>query len=361
MKLNDFKKIEQQINEGFWDSLIGDKAVASIKSPFTGATSQQQLTQDIFIKDFMGDAVSSLKTGVKSGLIDPTKTASVAKPVDPASVKPPSTTAAAKAQQYNKQKQSIRDVNQYIQSTAKAINVTNNREEKIALTKELVNYMADRKDTPEWNNAMGTVQQVIKKSNLDPESASSAMTKLKAGQVMAEAFKIYYINKLLEAVDLTWEDLGLVVLKEANSKKYIIAESKYVKLNNLFESILNEADTVGDYMQKWFAQYMTGVDYSEYANDVNQVIKNIEQSYPKIKPGLKKLAQMAYAISKGKSGRRSEPEAQPAQSEQPAQPTRRTKGSEMTKQITDELIKLKDTDPRAYKELLAKMSKVAPK
>lgn len=325
MKLNDFKQSEQKVREGFWDALIGDRATSTLKSMGSGKTGQQQLAMDIFIKDFVGDALTALETGVKSGLIDPNaKSKGAPKAVNPAAVKPapgtpgaaapaapapaaPAAGAAPAAKpstapavgKFKQQQQTTQNMNSYIQSAAKTLNATADKNQKMALAKELVNYMADRKDYPEWKNGLATVQQVIKKSGLDPNFANSAVNRINAGQKMAEAWKIFYINKLLEAIDLTWEDLGLVVLKESTSKNYIIAESKYYKLNNLFESILTEAESVGDYMKKWFAQYMKGINYSANQADIDKLIKTVEQNYPKVKPQLTQLAQMAFALSKG--------------------------------------------------------------
>lgn len=58
MKLNELKKIEEGI-------------VSSIKGMFTGQGGYQTQVQDIFIKDFVQDALTSLNNGVKGGLIDP--------------------------------------------------------------------------------------------------------------------------------------------------------------------------------------------------------------------------------------------------------------------------------------------------
>jgi len=326
MKLNELKKPQEPVNEGFWDTLIGDKNVAKFKSIGTGRTTQQQLTMDIFIRDFMGDALTALKTGIKGGLIDPkAKTNSVANANAAGEPAAPSNRAAQSAEKFNKQKQSTRDVNQYLQNLDKSYKSASTFQEKINLTKELINFMADRKGTPEWNNALGTVKAMLTR-NLSKDNLAVALDLINKGKHI----------------------------------KVDTAESKYAKLNALFESILNEADSVGSYMQKWFAQYMRGVDYSEYNNEVNNLIKNIEQSYPKVKPNLKKLAQMAYAISKGKSSSQVEPEAQPEQPEQPeqsAQSARKPNSRELQRQLDKELTQLARTDQRAYNELLARRTK----
>lgn len=336
MKLNDFKQSEQKLDEFRLSSLLGDYGAAAAKKMFgqTGGKSvQSQMAMDIFLKDFVDDAIGGLESGVKSGLIDPNlKTKATAKPVNPASVKPapgqpgaaapaapaaPTATAttgqpaaqgttqkpgtSAAVGKFNQQKQTTQNMNQYIQSASKTINATQDKAQKIALTKELVNYMADRKGYPEWDNAVATVQQVIKKGNVDPNFANAALGKIKAGQTMAEAWKIFYINKLLESVKLSWADLGLTVLKESTSKHYIIAETKFYKLNNIFESILSEAQSIGDYLKNWFAGYMKGVNYGPNQADIDKLINQVEATYgqDKGKKALEQLAQMSYSISKG--------------------------------------------------------------
>jgi hypothetical protein len=58
MNLNELNKIEEGI-------------VSSIKGMFSGQGGYQTQVQDIFIKDFVQDAITSLNNGVKGGLINP--------------------------------------------------------------------------------------------------------------------------------------------------------------------------------------------------------------------------------------------------------------------------------------------------
>ncbi len=410
MKLNDFKQTEKKLDEFRLSSLLGDYGSAAAKKMFgqtDGKSVQSQMAMDIFLKDFVDDAISGLVSGVKSGLIDPNlKTKGPAKPVNPNSVKPaagqPGAAPAAPAAQgqapaqkpgtsaavgkFNQQKQTTQNMNQYIQSAAKTLNATQDKNQKIALTKELVNYMADRKGYPEWDNAVATVQQVIKKGAVDPNFANAAVGKIKAGQTMAEAWKVFYINKLLEAVDLSWDDIGLTVLKESTSKHYIIAETKYYKLNNLFENILNEAQSIGDYLKNWYAGYMKGVNYGPNQADVDKLINQVEATYgqDKGKKALEQLAQMSYSLSKGAAPGAADEKAkidqannaakQPAQG-QPAQGQAQAsaqgqataqpsaQGQENSHQIAariqQELTKLSKIDASVYNDLIKKLQPVA--
>lgn len=441
MKLNEFKK-PKKVDEGFWDAVVGDKAVAAVKSMGKGISTQDQMVTDRFVNNFVSDAISSLRTGVNGGLINPkvkskpqvTNPKEVpppgpeTKPVDPAKLagleipagqrraqaapKPANSTTTATQQKpvqqptarqltgldtpaylrrkaptatpgqpapapsakaaaaqavpkvnAKQQQQNIKDMNAYVSSAAKTLNSAENDGVKMAMAKELVNYMADRKGYPEWQNGLGTVQQVIKKAGLDPNFAKLAVNRVRTGQQMTEAQNIYFINKLLEAIDITWEELGLVVLKESDSK-YIIAESKYYALNNLFENILSEAVSVGDYMKNWFAKYMGDVDYTAYKDDINKLLLSIEQNYPKVKPQMTKLGQMVYSISKqagiGSNALSPDKSSDATSTTAPAgtQATKRPRiirPNPKVEKIQQDIENLHKTNPNAFKQLQQKM------
>lgn len=321
MKINEIKQ-PTTVNEGVGDmlgglsrALVGDQATSAIKGMFTGRGTKSQLTQDIFFKDFINDAITSLQNGIKSGVIDtrltsePTTTSSSTTPgahdVDPSKVAPapgepgaPSATsnavAAKKAQQ-----QTIQTINNYIAGAAKAINSTNDKKQKIALTKELVNSMADRQGSPEWENALAGVQGIIKRAGVDPTFAATAISNLKSGKTMSEAWRVNVANRLIESVGLTWKDLGLCVLKEG--KSYYIAETRFVKMDMIFESIMEQtegASSIGDYMLDWFTAYMAGTNWESYRPKIAELCRNIELAYRKgnWKAAIKTLAQAAYSL-----------------------------------------------------------------
>lgn len=394
MKLSDLKKIEEQIqqdkqklDELALSSFIGDVGSALVKGGFTGKGFKQQMIQDMFLKDFYDDAITSLDNAIKGKVVDPNVAGTVAPTAvekNPADVKPepgqpgaaPASGAAAtpaagatptkpgapaakagatapavaakKAQQ-----QTTQNINNYVKQAAQAINQATDKNQKIALTKELVNSMADRQGTPEWNNAIKGVEGIIRRAGTDPNFASAAVNNLRSGKTMSEAWRIYFANKLVEAVGLTWKDLGLSVLKEG--KNYYIAETRYVKLNQLFESIMEvttggalggapagptatvgkagstptsqninapanttlnaptvpQANTqqqtqptggeksIAQYMLAWFNQYMHGVDWKASESTVLPLIQSIQDSYPSGYKGvIKTLAKAAFAISK---------------------------------------------------------------
>ncbi len=319
MKINEIKE-PSNVNEGVGDAvgglsraLVGDYATSAIKGMFTGKGTKEQLRQDVFFKDFYNDAVTSLQNGIKSGIVDASLSGSPSaapgeEPVDPNSVQPaagepganaaPSATSnavtAKKAQQ-----QTTQTINNYIKGAASAINSTTDKKQKIALTKELVNSMADRQGSPEWENALAGVQGIIKRAGVDPNFAATAISNLKAGKTMSEAWRVYVANLLIESVGLTWKDLGLCVLKEG--KTYYIAETRFVKMNNIFESIMEQtegAKSISEYMLEWFTAYMSGTNWESYRPKITELCKNIEAAYNKgnWKDAIKTLAKAAFAI-----------------------------------------------------------------
>lgn len=324
MKISEFNKPDQQLQENqqldelALSSFVGDFGAAAIKSLFTGKGIKHQMIQDMFLKDFYEDGITSLENAIKGGLVDPNIRGTdlgaggggAGGEVDPSAVSPaagepgaPKTApGAAGAAAYKAQQQTSQNINNYVKQAAQAINSTTDKNQKIALTKELVNAMADRQGTPEWNNTVKGVEGIIKNAGTDPSFASAAIGNLRSGKTMSEAWRIYFANKLVEAVGLTWKDLGLSVLKEGRS--YYIAESKYLKLNNLFENIVNlsEADgkqSISQYMLNWFNQYMQGVNWQPQKQLILGTLQDMENTYPKgYKDKIKTLAKTAFALSK---------------------------------------------------------------
>ena len=311
MKINEINQ-PKKINEGtFLDLLLGPELASKYSKQDRHAEAER-----VFLDDFIDDATVSLSNGIKSGLVDPTLDGTDTtpekkdEPIDPSSVSPsdapasPSTggasaPGAAAATAAQAQRQTSQNINNYVRNVASEINKTTDKNEKIALTKELVNAMADRQGTPEWNNAIATAQQIVKRSGTDPNFVNAAINNLKSGKTMAEAWKIYFVNKLLESVRLTWDDIGLCVLKEG--RDYYIADKKYTRLNYIFESIMeaDEVQSITSYMTTWFDAYMDGVDWRAKQSIVVPAIKEVEKTYKtdQGRAALEKLGRLAFALS----------------------------------------------------------------
>ena len=121
--------------------------------------------------DFGGDGPAAAPA-----VAPPTSTppASNAPPVAPPSAEPATPAPAVKSpapttakQPAANPKQSIQDVNKYLNNVAvQSKNPDLTPQQRSELAKELINFMADRKGTPEYDNAIGGAQKLVKK--LDP-------------------------------------------------------------------------------------------------------------------------------------------------------------------------------------------------
>ena len=273
---------------------------------------------------------------------------------------------------------SIQNLNNYVRNVSLQLSKITDKNQKINLTRQLVNAMADRKNTPEWNNALKTVELILKK-NADPSFATTAIQNLRQGKKIdmpakvAESWQIYYLNILVENAGLSWDDLGLSVLKKKN--KFSIVETKYLKLNNIFEQIVNEAESISQYLQKWFKQYMHGVNYSSYKSDIDKMINDVQNTYKKDKgkAALTKLANTAWVLSQvGEQDQDEEPTMAPAatRSTPQAQPTSTTvttatqnlqnateilsklSSKELAQVVELSMDKIQKSDPSTYSEIL---------
>ncbi len=341
MKLNEFKvSKKKRVDELALNQVIGDYGAAAAKQVGNrllgrgegNLSIKDKMAKTKFLQDFVGRASTALDSAISSGLVDPNLGSPAQPAVEPApqieptldpvgattpgapaapaapAAKPGMGVGQKAAAAQRGQRETNQNLNNYVQGAAKALNSATDKNQKVQLTKELVNFMADRKDYPEWGNAVATVQQVIKNGNVDPNFANAALAKLKSGQTMAESWQIYWINKLLEAVDLTWGDLGLTVLQESKSTSFRIVESKYHKLNKIFESMMYEAqaESIQSWFKRWLAQYMKGVDLSDpqTAAQIDQYVNAIQQSYKKDKgkAALNQLANAAFSLSYSNKG-----------------------------------------------------------
>ncbi len=388
MKINEINQ-PKQIDEGIGSALIGDRAAAAVRGFFSGKGTKHTMYQQAFLKDFYQDAITSLDNGIRGGFVDPNLasdrsgggTGSEEEKLDPSKINPADATApsspgapaspaapkatpgadAAKATQA--QQQTNQTLNNYIKQAAKTINSTTDKRQKIALTKELVNAMADRKGYPEWENALATVQQVIKSGNVDPNFANAAIGNLKSGKTMAESYQIYYINKLVESVGLTWNDIGLCVIRKNNT--LYLAEQKFVKMNSLFESIMNLSEnqgvSIGKYMTDWFASYMNNTKWESYKAQVEPMIQAIEDTFAKDKGkrAIKQLANTAFSISKlsptKPQGAPEPPKGDEQASDKPADDPLGNLFKGNNADLEQQLAALKKNNPEGFKAAVAKL------
>jgi hypothetical protein len=166
----------------------------------------------------MGQVGAAIGRGLAKA-IAPNKVAAKT-PSTPIAPAKPNTAGAQGAMSNNA---AVQTVNNYVTGVAAELNKPG--VDKAALTKELINFMADRKGTPEWQNATGSVKTVLKRAGLDQVLAKDAQQRLQAGQKF-ESLQAMFIDQLLEAVELTFEDLGITALlvESQNGHHYYVVE-----------------------------------------------------------------------------------------------------------------------------------------
>ena len=384
------KRIDEKLAD--WVGNFGASALKQLGNRVTGdpeghASVADKFSKEKFVNDFLGRAYAALNAEIESGRVDPAAAAAPA-PTTPASppTTPPTAPTTAPAAKTGRvapgnaaapgatQKQTNQNINNYVQGIAKQLNAEPDRNKKVALTKELINFMADRKDYPEWGNALGTAKSVLQKNM----AGGNMIRALTSGQRVSEAWNVYWINKLLESVNLTWKDVGLTLLKEDKKNgKYIIAESKYYKLNNIFESImLSEAESISQFLQRWVPSYMRGTDMSD--PHTQTLIQSVEDTYQQDKgqAAMKKLATAAYAATRSPGGGRASAPAvggapatnpAPAGGAMPGSPSSGASSAgtsssapqsvdSLMTSIKSNLTKLKGIDPAMYAKFVKELS-----
>ena len=305
MKFDDVKKVE----EGVMSNLLGRGAAAGIKSNIgkqSGQTQEHILAQDIFLQDFTSDALGAIQTAVDAGLI--VKDGEVVEPTDvpaPATsaTVPPAQPAQAKAPRPQGDggkaaQAAVQATNNYIKGISQQMSKIQDPKQKMELSKELVNYMKDRQGRAEWENGVKTAEMVLKK-NLDPKFAMGLIGQLKrplkqAQQTQSqnpsaapkgnvqEAYDIYMLNKLAEACGFTLKQLGYTVLTEGRPNKYRLVQNNYLKLNNIFESMLGEAagtKTMKQFLNDWLANYMQGIPEADYGPALKGIVDEFSNAW----------------------------------------------------------------------------------
>ena len=261
MKLNEFKK-SNQINEIDASSILGNYGAAALKNAAKSLSGDNigtvnQMAKDSFIKNFIKQAGETLRTGIKSGLIDsPTATTPAATPATTPSAGP-TTPETPEQKRIRLQKAAAQVANKQAIPVSKTANPTT-------------------PETPEQKRIrlQKAAAQVANKQAM-PAS------KLPANQAQVQAANIRQ-KKLAKATPAF----------EANT---------FDKLNAVFESIvrIDEAQSIGSELKTFVTQYMRGIDLSKYQASIQPAIDAVQSSYStdQGRAALKNLGNMLYSIS----------------------------------------------------------------
>ena len=186
------------------------------------AAQPQSMTQRAgqAVKSLAGKAASAIKSklapgAASTGAQQQAEPAVGAKPKmnigraatqQPAGITAPSTSKGAGA-----------GIDTYVNNWAKNINAAATPQEKINLAKEVINFLKDRKGSPEGKRGAAMAKSVLKRSN-DP-----TLQKMAQSGAFALERKMYtFANKLLEAVGLTWKDLGYRIAVTESTTDYVV-------------------------------------------------------------------------------------------------------------------------------------------
>ena len=335
MKLNEFKQVDE-VNLSHVLGDYGSAAVKQVGNRIMGNAEGQlsikdKMAKQKFIADFIGRANTNLNSAIKSGLVDP-KIKAGATQAQPAQTTPqpqpqapqaqqaqpaqtatsnnaPATTQAApatpetpeqkrirlqKAAQQNIDKQAVPFSK--LPANQAQTQIANKRQQKqnaAAQTAQASMTPKVAQPATQPNQKMTPQQQAAMKAKLQGQRQAG-----KTAGTSQSGFK-NYVGGSGERIQGANPDGSPKVAK-------INRESKFYKLNTLFESIIEAGEqpaqpakqTISQYLQNMFKQYMGGkVNDPQALSQMKALADEVQKSYPSIKAPLGKMAELAFATS----------------------------------------------------------------
>lgn len=333
MRLNDIKvNPNRKVNEKLenWIGNYGASAVQQMKNRLKGDTEgemsvAEKMGKNKFINDFIARAYATLNSEIQSGRVDPSlsgKQEPQEKPAEPQAQAP---------QAQAPQGQSM-DLDAY---------------KKRREAEKAAGVQAQQ-------DAQGQMKQTA-----DANAAASAADNALVARVRAEKEKPGF-----------QQDKGLI--RQAALKG--IHERRYRRLNSIFESILQEAESVGQFFRRWLPTYAKGVNLSD--SHTQELIQKIEDTYAqdKGKAALTQLANAAYAASfapgyggqqgAGRGGAGQQGAGQQGAGQQPSSPmisaiSKASNAKELADGIRAAMTRLNAMDKSAYQSFVQELVKAA--
>lgn len=190
-----------------------EQSPTSQKEPQAGAGAAPSLAQRAgqAVKGLAGKAASAIGQKLSPGAA----TAGAGKRIEPTvtGVAAPQQPAAGATQA----KAAGSNIDTYINNWAKNINAAASSQEKIALAKEVINFLKDRKGSPEGQRGAAMAKAVLKRSN-DPR----VQQMVKSGAFALERKLYAAVNTLLEATGLSWRDLGYRIAVTESTAEFVM-------------------------------------------------------------------------------------------------------------------------------------------
>lgn len=318
MKINEFNQ-PKKIDESLAGAMFGDVPMAALKGLFSGKGGKHQLAQDIFLRDFYQDAITSLDNGVKSGYVNPKQTSpgpsqttqfgnatpSGAGPVTGAPGSTITTPNNPNTLNAPTLPQSGTTVNTRVGTPGSPGSIATGgpgapapRTGTTATTPPAAPAAAP---APKPTNIRGSFTQ--------QGAAPSAAAPLKPTSTNVR-FNTPNTQQNPNDQQYKWAPKGMKITPNTKLSSLgatgNLAESTYHNLNRVFESVVSEmngeeAETVSiaDHMLEWFGRYMDGANWESKKAAVIPMIKKIQDTYgsDKGKAAIKNLAKFAYSIT----------------------------------------------------------------
>jgi hypothetical protein len=318
MKINEFNN-PKKIDESLAGAMFGDVPMSALKGMLSGKGGKHQLAQDIFLRDFYQDAITSLDNGIKSGYVDPKK--------------PYGTTSTTQlntqpnTQFGNATPQNVGPATGAAGTFVTPTNATNAlNAPTLAQPGTNVTTKVGTSGTPGsiTTGGPGAPTTAAKPGTPTAKGYSFKTTQPGAPAQPQQTVKVPSQNVKINAPaakqdpndkQYKWAPKGMKITPNtplsslgATGK---LAESTYHNLNNVFENVISEMNgegdattTITDHMLDWFGQYMDGANWESKKAAIIPQIKKIQDTYgsDKGKAAIKNLARLAYSITGQRGG-----------------------------------------------------------
>lgn len=338
MKLNEFKQVDE-VNLSHVLGDYGSAAVKQVGNRIMGNAEGQlsikdKMAKQKFIADFIGRANTNLNSAIKSGLVDP-KIKAGATQAQPAQTTPQPQPQAPQAQQAQQAQPAQTATSNNAPATTQAAPATpETPEQKRIRLQKAAQQNIDKQAVPFSKLPANQAQTQIankrqQKQNAAAQTAQASMTpkvaqpatqpnqKMTPQQQAAMKAKLQGQRQAGKTAGTSQSGFKNYVggsgerIQGANpdgSPKVakINRESKFYKLNTLFESIIEAGEqpaqpakqTISQYLQNMFKQYMGGkVNDPQALSQMKALADEVQKSYPSIKAPLGKMAELAFATS----------------------------------------------------------------
>jgi hypothetical protein len=187
-----------RLNELFETSILSeydwDKLYLKDKDPDKFAAAKKQLGQQKYINNFVAKGIESLKRAIElknvDVNVDSQKQARIKSTLDKTGVL------------RSKQQAATQNLNKYVATQAQLISAETNKDKKFDLVKKLINHLSSMGDSPNWDNAAGTVKKVLKTAGFDPLKTRLLVAALNSKQTVNESILNEQVTGVADYINL---------------------------------------------------------------------------------------------------------------------------------------------------------------